>query len=251
MGVHVELSGQGCREAEAAGVVHDWRQVFERISRNAWGVARLDLAVDDRSSVLEPAVIEAAFQAGTVVTRWREARKRGENLLDPAERGWLLHLGSPKSASRARIYDKAAEQGLPASEPWMRFELQLRDERAELMVAQLATSADPGEVVLGVIRGYVDFKERGSDGHRHRWQAAPWWEAFCRGVAKLRLGTAPEAMRGVEQVKSWLLRQVAPALALVVAADAGSMDWVYGALAMGRRRWRVEHRAMLAMAGSG
>ena len=66
-----------------------------------------------------------------------------------------------------RIYDKAAERGLPEGQHWVRVELQLRDERAE------AFCFDPAPIGLlfrGVLVNYVRYvDDPGTDSNCWRW----------------------------------------------------------------------------------
>ncbi len=253
MGQHVIMSGSGCRQVEALELLGrgGWAGLLSRVVERGWSVARLDVAIDDRVGVLDLDTMIGALDAGHVTTRWHEweiSRTGGRSVDRP---GRIIRFGSPTSDARLRVYDKAAEQiskGHAVEGTWIRVELQLRDSRARALVCRLAE--DPtGRVAIGAVMHYIQFREPGGDdSNRSRWVVASWWVRFVDGVQRVVLGTSP-AVRTVEEVRSWLWRQVAPAIALIVAADGGSVDDLYAMAREGRYRWRPQHRAMLVAAG--
>ena len=88
-------------------------------------------------------------------------------------------------------------------------------------------------VVPGILRGYLDFKERGKSDRRERWPTAAWWTAFLGTEESLRLQVAPRDV-SLEKSLQWLLRQVSPAFARVY--DSGLHPrLVQEMLANGRR----------------
>jgi phage replication initiation protein len=144
------------------------------------------------------------------------------------------------------IYDKAKEQLLPAHVHWVRSELRAKKDRAHELV-RLFIKEGVG-AVAGVLWGYLDFKNIGTDSNRSRWESCSWWADFLGVCGKLRL-SIQAVVRTLQRVKDWLLRQVAPSLALVVEAEAGALDSVVALLSSGKERWKASHRSLLVAEG--
>ena len=249
MGVNVQLSGQGCREVEALGVT-DWQGVLRLLSERKASFPRVDFALDDRAGLLDMGELVGAVEAGRYTSpsnRWsidRSGHRKGE------QHGVTIYIGSKQSDTQIRVYDKAAEQGLE-DETWIRVELQLRDARADRAVALFSDPAGNGVAsIVGVVRRYLDFKASTSgDSNRSRQATAGWWQKFLGDVQKVKLTVAP-ALPTVEEVRQWVHRQVAPSLALLVEAFGGDMRVLVEACNVGRERWSVRHRLILAGASA-
>lgn len=256
MGRHYIVSGQGCRELEAAGLL-DWCDLLTRIRRVGGAITRLDLAIDDRVGVLDWETMRGALDRGEHVKRWKGWEPREPRGANNEVVGRTLYLGDRASEAFARIYDKALEQAtkqpgeIEPTEHWLRFELQLRGERAEAMVDRILLATESvGAEIAGVILGYIDFKQPSEDTNKSRWRTASWWSAFLGGVAKLRLAVQPEA-RTIEQVEGWVRRQVAPSLALLARFYGDSVWGLAEIVRDGERRLRPRHLALLGVVGYG
>jgi putative DNA relaxase len=254
MGVHVEVSGQGCRQLEAEEVVIDWQVSLVKWLEEGAKFSRLDLAIDDRAGLTTVDRVREAAEAGLVVSRWRDADPRGRVCLKTGQRkGQGCYFGSSQSKAVLRVYDKAAEQiekGAAVEGPWVRWELQLRDERAQVMAQLLAYVSDraAGETLRAVLSSYIEFKDRGEDTNRSRWSPAAWWSAFLGDVEKVSLGVAP-AVRTLESVRSWFKR-ISPTFAAWVMAEcqqgADFAELVGDLVKEGASRWRQSHRDLIA-----
>jgi phage replication initiation protein len=269
MGVHVEMSGQGCREAESLGLVTDWPKFLADLLRDNAKISRLDVAVDERGGLLDLPVIIDACEQGHLTSRWDTfTLNPGKRRFGEAPRGApTLYLGSAQSKAQGVIYDKRAEQvarGLPAGDsPWVRFELTTRDERAQKLAWHLAVAAIAvengledewaevaGKVVVGVLRAYVEFRDPEDSASRiERRRKATWWEKFCNGVAAVRLASGPRSALTVESARRWLQRQVAPTLGMLMEFEGGALDWLLDLIHEGQARMTVRHQVALALSG--
>jgi len=246
MGIHVVMSGQGCREFEASPHFRNWAEFLRVIIDWGCKVARLDVAIDDRAGLLDKDRIEQAIVEGRVVSRYEHVRDIGRrSLRDGSASAWTRYFGSGMSETSIRIYDKAQEQGLSEAFHWMRCELQMRNKRAHVMAEFIATK-ESLYGLGGFFLGLIDFKEAGTSAQRTRWATCGWWSAFLEAVDKLRLTTAP-LVRTIHQVAAWVERQVAPSLALLVEASEGSIDFLTDWIVKGRERWTIRHRNLLAV----
>lgn len=251
-GVHVELSGQACRELESLGLVKSWPELLGWLVETSWHVTRLDLAIDDRGQLLDLDTISQALTDGSVTTRWKsftsyDTRQIGKPAAEP---GRSIVIGSSASASRLRIYDKTVQLGLEPSEDqatWTRLELQLRDERAAQLVSEIAASGLGA--AISVLRSLIEFRQPdAADSNRSRWAVVGWWTAFCAAASRARL-TTERAARTIDKARRWLQNQVAPTLAMVFTVEGGDFAFVTELVTLGRSRWRASHVQAIAAAG--
>ena len=96
---------------------------------------RIDVAMDDRSGVIDIERIYASVVAGNCVSHFRKSRLiAGLDLGSGVETGKTICMGSRQSDTYLRIYDKAAEQRAkekPVEGTWVRWEMEWKDERAD------------------------------------------------------------------------------------------------------------------------
>ena len=134
-------------------------------------------------------------------------------------------------------------------ESYVRVELELHDEQAQAMARLIASGAELGEVLAGVLRRKLDFKEAHGHSQRERRKTLAWWSDFLAGVEKLRLAVAP-IVRTLQKAEAYLLRQAAPVFALIteIAELTRGADFVADLRAEGRRRWKKWHIEQLSSA---
>jgi len=228
--VHVKISGNACRMLEYYGQITDWSQFLRDIITAGARITRIDLAIDDRSGLLQMDDIRASGMAGDFVSRLRMHRPEVEydrnNGNKQISDGYIF--GSRNSDTQLRIYDKALEQKTKG--PWIRCEIQFRDERAQAAAEMIATSGLSG--VPGLMRSCVDFKCPAPSKRRDRWVTTEWWTQFLGNTAKLRLGINPKNIQ-LDRDKKFMMR-MASVLARV-DRDCGS-EYLECVLKEGYRR---------------
>lgn len=232
-------------------------ELFLELDSMGASVSRLDFALDDYEGLLDLNEIERALDAGEVQTRWkdldpREKRKIGAGGVGS---GKTIYIGSRSSETFARFYDKNKEQAAknPDFEPlphWVRFEIEVKKRRAQRLFSELvslikAGSEDLEGLLAGFVRGLLDFKQPSAeDTNKSRWLTVGWWDLFLSFSAKVRL-TLPKGIDTVEKVKRWVLRSLAPMLAVVSSVDTMWLDEV---ISSGQNRWSLRHRKLLQSA---
>jgi len=253
MGCHFSLSG-GALDL-LAGNADDWSDVPGMVDQ-VHGVlgghsTRLDVAFDDKVGLVDLDVLDAAVDAGDYTSRYR---KKPRVWLDKETGGRTYYWGSPQSDSQLVIYDKLRERRTKGHADqveglthWVRVELRLRRERAHAAALQLV---DRGEAVwsyfAGVLRGMLDFKERGTSPQKTRWDTSPWWAAFLGHVEKAKL-TVEKKVRTLDDVRAYVLQQVAPSLAVLERGMGFDECWqfLYQAAQEGRERLGPRHELLL------
>ena len=217
------------------------------------GVAtRIDFAFDDMSGLLDLDVIASYLRAGQVSTRWKMFQVvRGRSDVGKSDfQGYTIYVGSRKSESFLRFYDKKAERenkGFEVEhEKWVRVELELKDKKAAKVFeicAGLVDDVEISEYVSGLLYGLIDFKAwSDTDVLISRVPTARFWKVFLRGVSKVNL-SLPKKERSIDALRGWIADTVAPSLAVVADLPRGD-DWLKNVLRDGRARWKKKHRVL-------
>lgn len=253
MGVHVVISGaaitnvlrrfqasiSGCSPfgdpegvMEVSDVGNDVLIEFLQRVRGIGWITRLDLAVDDRGAryfTLDD--LSGFLDRQEVLSRFRSYRDVREATFANDVTGRTIYFGSRSSEVMMRVYDKRLEQMRKAAggaedpgadEPWVRWEIELKNERADVAADWLIRRKAVGEVVMEILNNYVRLIVN-DDCNRSRCSSHPLWERFVSVVGKLRLFVAA-AQKTIKDKRRWLIRQCLPTLAGVMIADGGGFD---------------------------
>ncbi len=208
MGSCLEMSGQGCRNFEEYGS-GDYDGLFRRFQGDEmYHVARLDVAFDDHTGILDIQQLFRDTDDQQFVSKFRKSKIEKEY---SGERpGITVYHGSKKSDIMIRIYDKAAERGLPEDQHWIRVEMQLRNERAS---AFCFDSTPIGERFRGVLVNYVRYvDDPGTDSNRWRWSMKSYWAALIEWVGRIRLYVKPGVEYNIGQLGHFVFDQAASAI---------------------------------------
>lgn len=252
MGIHLQMSGEGCREFERLGKMN-WEVLFKVCLGAEGNFTRVDLAIDDYEGYWKMKTIERKVEKGEVVSKFRTAKCVKEYRLENGESlGETVYFGSSQSRLKLRMYDKRKQmhekKGVDLKElpeVWNRTEIETRDERAQ-MVAHLIAEGDPvGRILRGVLKHYLRFAVRGKDKTKSRWKTAHFWDRFIKDVEPIRLTEKAEMEASVEKRIDWLYKQVAPTLAMVLKAQEGEMTEIYRIIRDGEKRLGPKEKVMI------
>lgn len=192
MGIWVEMSGSGCRAFEDFSIV-SWRTLIDEcIYNNGIHITRLDMAFDDHTGVfpIDKIMEDTRNEHFVSPSRWWETVY--------SSKGESLYIGSPQSLIRFRFYNKAAERGFTDETHWIRLEMQLRDERAEMF---LSLSDDLKYNFDCVINNYLRFVSPSPDSNKSRWPLTSYWKKFISDVPKVSLALNLGSEYNMEQIK--------------------------------------------------
>lgn len=198
--------------------------------RNIGWFTRFDLAVDDLGACFFTVEdVRDFLDRQDVVSKFRTYRDVYESTFVNEKTGHTIYFGSRQSEIMLRVYDKQLEQEQKAavledavSEAWIRWELELKNERADIAVDLLLNRKQIGEIVMGILNNYVRLIIP-DDSNRSRCSSHPLWEKFVGAIGKLRL-FVEAAQKTIEDKKHWLIKQCLPTIAGVIIADGGSFD---------------------------
>lgn len=204
-------------------------EFLQQIKHIGW-LTRLDLAIDDHGArFFRVSDVRGFLERQEVVSKFRTYRDVYEASFTGENTGHTVYFGSRQSEVMLRVYDKQLEQHQKASnpeqapkEPWVRWELELKDSRADIAAGCLIARKQIGSLVMEVLNNYVRFIVK-DDSNRSRCSSHPLWERFVGAVGKLRLSAAA-APKTIRDKKRWLIRQCLPTIAAVILSDGGSLD---------------------------
>jgi len=172
--VHINIKGKACNTLDL-----DFIRIRNFIYDNGCNVTELHLANDDRHEVLSFDRIKRAFEYETYTSplKWSDYQKsRGGK----AKSRSLIFGRKPV---RIVFYEKGDYEGVTF--PWLRVELQLRDEKAHSALRYWHEGQDLGEVSKGLLKSMLDLKnEREKDTNMSRRSTAFYWSRFLGDVGK-------------------------------------------------------------------
>lgn len=225
MGICVNFSGQGCRAFETEG--GDWLFLFKRFQGDIpwaavhespvdfcrvfkkdrrFNVTRLDLAFDDHSDYLDIYRIKMDVEERNYISKATYVDYTwSDDQMDDIQ-GLSIGIGSKKSKFYVRIYDKAAERGYK-DRHWVRCELQLRDDRALVAMAEILDTGHVGRTVAGILRNYITFRVPSEDTNKSRWPIAYYWQRVIGTMEKISLWIKPGEPYNISKSEYWLKNQ--------------------------------------------
>lgn len=208
MGICLDMSGTGCRAFEQYGT-GDWLRLLELICHNLGRIhiTRLDLAYDDHIGILNIFRIEQDVRDRSYTSKAKFSEIIwSDNQADDIQ-GLTVQVGSKKSQIMIRIYNKAAERGLDHTKHWVRVELQLRDDRAAVAVAEILKLQHIGRTVSGILRNYCLFQVPTGDSNKSRWPIADYWDKLLMDMDKISLWISPGEPYNFSKTETHMLEQ--------------------------------------------
>jgi DNA relaxase NicK len=248
--VHVDLS----QELISGWTYDQFKQVSTWVFEQHGHLGRIDVALDDRSGVIDIDRIYASVVAGNCVSHFRQSRLiSGLDLGSGTDTGKTICLGSRQSDTYLRIYDKAAEQRSkekPVDGSWIRWEMEWKAERAQAVGMALSGLDQDSfqKYIVGVFRSAVDFRDcTREDDPKDRYYAPllDWWRVLTEGMQRARLDIA-KSVKKIEEVKRWAEKSLSPMLGLLCAHPEAGERWLVKTIVDGVERWRAKHLALLA-----
>lgn len=244
MGVHVFMSGAGCREYE---FVHGdrWKELFSEVFKLGGHFTRLDSALDDYKGYFKIEDIAEKVKKREVRSLFKKADVRVSYGLadDEGSSGMTVYFGSNSSMIKVRMYEKNKQQNVNYF--WNRIEVETRDERANLLAQEVVKTDNLGQLIAGVLRRYLNFIEPSNDSNKSRWDISNWWDIFLGDAEKVKL-SVKKIQRTLSEVTMWIERQVSPSLALMKEKMGRAFSsYMQYLLFDGKDRWNPKHYALL------
>lgn len=231
-GTLLELKGKGCRQFENFLLAQhrSWYDFFEDCVKAEGVIKRLDLAINDKTGILDIPELARKCDEEECVSVFRSFKnyKSGElkRRNEKQDMGNTLYIGSLKSDVYFCIYEKDYEQyvknDIPLEEAEIknRFEIRLKNERAEKALDDLLAYRNPERTAFSIINRYLRFTDKETGKRRSDWKTNDSWAFFIgKNRGQLRLTTQPEPY-DFNRTLSWLRHQVAPTLKIATILDS-------------------------------
>lgn len=272
MGVHVDISGSAISDvlshfqnsrvdATPFGTTAYNTESFDltvfcdllrAILENSGQITRLDLAIDDiGTQFFSVSELRSILLSGAFVSKFRKWKDFSKHENGKGIIGETLYLGSRSSDVYLRVYDKQQEQNekllsngsAPLEYTWVRWEFELKRQRAQSAVAHFLDGKDVASLAVGILSNYMRLIE--SDNTRKgRCTVLDKWQRFIDGIANIRL-YVPAPEKTLATTCRWLMKQVAPSIAVVVASSGGALDFIQELASSGFGRLKPHHYAMI------
>lgn len=232
-GTLLELKGKGCRQFETYlnGQKRTWYDFFRLAKEEGAVLKRIDIAINDRAGILNIPELGKKCYKDECISLFRSFKhyQSGELIRsreeDEATMGNTLYLGSLKSDIYFCIYEKDYEQfiknGVPIEEAETknRFEIRLKNDRAELAMDDILEYEDVARTAVSIINRYVRFVDADITKQRRSWDLNERWERFIEGEDhQIKLTMKPEPYT-LDRTMVWLCRQVMPSIKMVKELD--------------------------------
>ena len=215
MGVCCCMSGQGCRSFETYGN-GDYDSLFATIIENysddsdkrQMNLSRLDIAYDDFIGLLDIDVIAIETLKQNYVSRMEKWT------VTNSSDGCSVGIGSMRSDTFIRIYDKKAERNRDDLDHWVRCEIQLRGSNA-IGFAKL-----DGNIIdnyYGVLNNYLRFvAPSDTDTNKRRWKTAEWWDKFLESYDSVSIFARPGVDYNIMHLDRYVFGQCAGAVKTII-----------------------------------
>lgn len=230
-GTLLELKGRGCRQFECFLLAQHrtWYDFFIDCLIEKCIFKRLDLAINDKSGILSIPKLAKKCQDEECISVFRSFKnyQSGELIKrdEKCDMGNTLYIGSLKSEVYFCIYEKDYEQyvknQIPIEEAEVknRFEIRLKNERANQAIMDLITHQDAEKTAFSIINRYLKFVDSDRSKRRSDWKVNAQWNMFIgenRDVLKLTTQPQPYS---IDRTLGWLHKQVAPTLKTIQKID--------------------------------
>ena len=219
MGVHVRMSGQGCRNYEKYSNL-SFKELFSLIYHNDnIKLTRLDVAYDDFEGLIDLEAVKQDVINRNVVTRFKAYNVLLGFQVDHPEVSCTINFGRMASNIWITLYDKLEERKskdiVPGCDHWVRCEIKMRRQNANRFVQLLNEGKNLHELYFLVLNNYIRIVNPDqTDSNRWRWSVAEHWAKFCYSVLndKMSLYKAPDAPYTVDNLVKYVTEQAGAAI---------------------------------------
>lgn len=250
MGIHFDVSGSAVGELldvfrEVVAEPTPWgttatdldtsvlQSLFSLIS-SIGHLTRLDLAIDNTHDIYYSMMdFTDQLSLGNFTSKFRTWREVLEHTTSGVRTGHTVYMGSGASSIMLRVYDKRLEYNSKHDDKidydWVRWELELKDERADLAAVHVVSGISVAEVATGVLSNYLRLIVK-DDSNKSRCSTQIDWKAFLCHADKLQLYIKREP-DSLQDKEDWILRQVAPTLTALIISKYGDISFLTDHLA--------------------
>lgn len=251
MGVHVYISGRGCRDLEELGI--DFLTLFNKLCFGYdVSFTRVDVAIDTfNNNYYDLEKIKNYINNKQVVSKLRSYIRFYKGCIsDMQPLGNTIQFGSLTSDVMIVFYDKKLEREDKAFivdtniKYWFRCEIRFRNNTANELIKKIVINEENVSfVVCSVLYNYLDFKDYGTDKNKSRWSTSQWWLNYLGTTKKLQLNKGRKESNIITK-KAWLDNSVSKTQLLYLlsqynnslSVDDMSLDYLYNNLKKGSKK---------------
>lgn len=235
MGIHIEMTGQGCRYFEGLEN-NDWVEFFVLLRSLGAKFKRLDIALDDYKKMIKFSTVKEKIRSGEVVSLSRKRDVIETKITQKEEfnnkgdsKGLTVYFGTRASNIYIRFYDKKKEQegkGIKVdASSWQRYEIVLRNEKATDFIERFCEGETFDTLYLGVLSGAIRFIDKGTDSNKARWETSPFWIDFLKGAETIKL-KSHEVTPEIGKTINWFDKSVVGSVLLLSSiAEKEGLDF--------------------------
>lgn len=214
MGIHVIMTGQGCRSFEQYSATDTFDSILKKINDNEnMHLSRLDVAYDDYNHLIDLDAIQDDIKNGLCVSRFRTGNIISSfDICNSSVRYTTINFGRQGSNTWITIYNKLAEQKskdiFPDVDFWVRCEIKMRSTNADNFVKLLCEGKPINELYFLVLNNYLRFvKYSDTDTNKSRWPTADHWSKFANSVVNdsISLFVAPTEEYNIVKLKDYVV----------------------------------------------
>lgn len=236
MGVHVIITGKGCRYYEKN---NNLIELIKRINQAKGKLTRIDIAMDDYDGdVLLFDNLRTDIIRGNIISKWRDSTEIIKRTTEEGEIiGHTINVGSGASRIYMRLYNKGLEQNV--NKMWIRLELEIKKEYAEKMQT-LVTTEEIGPLVSKILNNYIRVVEKDGNKNKSRYKTKEYWLNIVNTIEKQKLTSRAEE-KTIQDTKDWISKQVSTSLALITMYDEGNIDFIIHEIIEGKKKLKPKH----------
>lgn len=217
MGIHLIISGKGCRYLEAKGI-DLFKKCFKLKDLEKINITRLDIALDTSFNILDK--VESSIRNGLYVSKSRTIKLFEKVQEDKTVETETIYVGSRQSNFLIRFYNKAKEQKKDNLD-WWRVELEIKKEYVKRVLKEFEKSIS--KTFFNLLGTYFrPIAKRAKNISRS--PTADYWQEFCKLEKRIKLYQAPEQSELSDKL-NWLINQCSRTMGVLsVAFD--NTEWI-------------------------
>lgn len=211
MGIHFEITGQGCRDLEEMGItLRDL--IFNLNSLYRVKYSRIDLSIDDfTNNYYNVGKIRYYLENDLISSKLRTCYTTLSSEINKNKlKGQTIQFGNKASLLHITFYNKLLERENNnyiidnSIKYWTRTELRFRNEFAKEVINLILQGKDINLIIKGVLKDKIRFLVNNNRCTRkENTKTVKWWSDFLDNIDTIKLNN-PKTYTTIEQKRAWL-----------------------------------------------
>lgn len=234
MGIHIEITGQGCRDLEDLHI--NIFSFIDKLERNyKVKYSRIDLSIDDfTNDYYDLKKVYYYLKNNLISTRLRTFYNTTSGSVNNYDLlGHTLQFGSKAGLIHITFYDKLKERRAnnyivdDNIKYWTRTEIRFRNEKAKDVIKHIIERREINTIIKGILKHYIRFLVPGNYKQKTKLNTVSWWNDFIGNVDDLQLMN-PHVYTSIQRKKVWLDESVSKTQFMVLASklETTELDYV-------------------------